>query len=165
VTGSGDGSDVIPTLLDVLRSGSPEQKCDAATRLLLLGPAAAGAVPALLEALRDPRRCEAPGSWDGCGCEYQHVQEYAVRALAHIAPAQTAREVIPVMIELVGRESGWQNWSGGRGGPHYVTFDPGVVRAFGPEAVAAVLEAYRAKAAEGYEDYARAAEYLAPESE
>jgi hypothetical protein len=142
----------IDSLCDLLRQGDEAAKCNAADRLGDLGPAAAAAVPALTEALRDPGEDTEEityndgGGWGGDVVEYRtrYVRERAIRALARIRPADTTDVVIPVMVELIERLK-MSSTSGG-GQEHlqaYIEFSPEEVRAFGPRAVEAMLEAYR----------------------
>jgi HEAT repeat protein len=142
-----DPSD-IATLLKLLKTGRPRDKCRAADLLGQLGDGAETSIPALVEALADGDCHElrhSIGAWDpDLESEYRYVRERAVRALARIRPLLVASAVIPVMSELVRCHSREYAYGGAvLGEVDYVHFSTEEVLAFGPAAASAMLEVYR----------------------
>src|SRR5437867_5222939 len=84
------GAAAVPVLVELLREGrgsgsaAAEERWTAATLLGQIGPEARAAVPALIEALKDPD---------------PHVRSVAVSALSEVDPK--ARDAIPALVELL----------------------------------------------------------------
>lgn len=134
---------LVRDLIPVVRSGAVAERIEAAgvlRELARLSAADAGeAVPALRAALRDPAGMRTESDPDGSEtfADRHYVREAAARALLAIDPAGCAAELIPVMIELMGRPSGQmvpRPWT-------YVRFRDDEWRALGPAAVAALRAA------------------------
>jgi hypothetical protein len=132
--------------MEVLRTGTPQEKCAAADRLGERGEEAHAAVDDLISTLQDDCAVEEDiVSGHIQKLEWDYVREHVVRALARIAPQRSAAAVIPILPAL----ARLQKMVVGSGDPDsamrtYVDLPEDVVTAFGPEAKRVWQEATQA---------------------